>query len=67
MLNDRVALAILAFVAVLEAVNVGAALITGRPTLPAVDLLFTTTGGAVLTDSLSRRRKDRDPDPPGGT
>lgn len=67
MLNDRVALAILAFVAVLEAVNVGTALATGRPTLPAVDLLFTTTGGAVLTDSLSRRRKERDNDPAGGT
>lgn len=61
MLNDRVALAILAFVAVLEAVNVGVALVTGRPTLPAVDLLFTTTGGAILTDVLSRRRKERDP------
>ncbi len=61
MLNDRVALAILAFVAVLEALNVGHAIFTNGQTLPAVDLLFTTTGGAVLTDSLSRRRKDRDP------
>lgn len=66
MLNDKVALVILTFVAILEAVNVGVALATGRPTLPAVDLLFTTTGGAILTDSLSRRRKDRDPGTAGG-
>jgi hypothetical protein len=68
-LNDKVALVILAFVAILEAVNVGQAVITGGATLPAVDLLFTTTGGAILTDSLSRRRKEReDPNrPPGPT
>lgn len=56
-MNDKVALWILAFVSVLEAANVGRALITGDPTLASVDLLFTSTGGAILTDSLSRRRK----------
>lgn len=57
--HDKIALVILAFVAVLEAINVGVALATGRPTLPAVDLLFTTTGGAILTDALTRRKRDR--------
>lgn len=57
--HDKIALVILCFVAVLEAINVGVALATGRPTLPAVDLLFTTTGGAILTDSLARRKRDR--------
>lgn len=54
--HDKIALVILGFVAILEAVNVGVALATGRPTLPAVDLLFTTTGGAILTDLLARRK-----------
>ena len=56
-MTDKVALWILGFVAVLEAMNVSVALLADRATLPAVDLLFTTTGGAILTDSLSRRRK----------
>ncbi len=56
-MTDKIALWILGFVAVLEAMNVGVALPADRATLPAVDLLFTTTGGAILTDSLSRRRK----------
>lgn len=62
MLNDKTALWILGFVSLLEALNVIVALLTGRPTLPAVDLAFTTTGGAILTDSLSRRRRQGAPD-----
>lgn len=68
-MNDKVALWILGFVSVLEALNVGRALITGDPTLASVDLLFTSTGGAILTDSLSRRRKAAggpDPNAPDG-
>lgn len=57
--HDKIALAILCFVAILEAVNFGVAVATGRPTLPAVDLLFTTTAGAILTDALTRRKRDR--------
>lgn len=58
-MHDKIALAILAFVAALEAVNVGVALYRGTPTLPAVDLLFTTSGGAILTDSLARRKRNQ--------
>lgn len=65
-MTDRTALWILGFVAVLEAMNVTVALVGDRNTLPAVDLLFTTTGGAILTDSLSRQRKNRQPDPGEG-
>lgn len=56
--SDRVALWILGFVAVLEAVNVAVALAAHRPTLAAVDLMFTTTGGAILTDVLARRHRE---------
>lgn len=56
-MTDKIALWILGFVSLLEAMNVCVALFANRATLPAVDLLFTTTGGAILTDSLSRRRK----------
>ena len=69
---NRIAIALLAFVSFLEAVNVGAAIITGRGTLPAVDILFTSTGGAVLTEALrqnwtrNNRPSPPQPPPPGG-
>lgn len=70
--HDKVALALLGFVTLLETANVGVAMATGRSTLPAIDLLFTTTGGAVLTESLARRSRRHHPpttkgDPDGGS
>lgn len=64
-MSNRLAQWLLGFVAVLEAANVGVALIANRGTLPAVDLLFTSTGGAVLVEAL-RQQRQQPPNPPSG-
>lgn len=66
-MTNRVAVALLVFVSLLEAFNVGVALIANRGTLPAVDVLFTSTGGAVLVEAIRQQRQPPPNPPPGGT